>query len=156
MSSEQQFNSSLSYLDKMINITSMGEKKGKRKYRQLTLVKRVSQISESYLSKMKIEHKEYDEELKILKLAYSNVRLVDGDIFLSTIADPSSTRKRIETDVYPHLRPSNLSPFPPSRIPLPSTADTNPASSRLQFYFPSKATIEGTHHSRWRKGHRRG
>jgi hypothetical protein len=98
-SSEQQLNMTLNNLQEFCQSTSMGEKAGKRKFRNLTLIKSISQIADSLnLSNINFQ-KQIRLDLQILKLAYSNVRLVDGDIYLSTISDPSSTRKRIETDV---------------------------------------------------------
>ena len=98
-SSEQQLNQTLHCLQEYCQSTSMGEKAGKRKFRNLTLIKSISQIVESLNRSLKDYQMKNEFETQILKLAYSNVKLIDGDIFLSTIADPSSTRKRIDTDI---------------------------------------------------------
>ncbi len=98
-SSEQQLNMILNYLQEFCQSTSMGEKAGKRKFRNLTLIRSISQIADSLNQSIINFQMESKLEIQILKLAYSNVKLIDGDIFLSTISDPSSTRKRIETDI---------------------------------------------------------
>ncbi len=98
-SSEHHFNITLNCLEGICQSTSMGSEEGKRKFKYLTLVKTLSQLAESQYQSV-IDLKSIKEpELQILKNAYSNVRLVDKDIFLSSIADTSSTRKRLETDV---------------------------------------------------------
>ena len=98
-SSEQHLNVILNILQEFCQSTSMGEKAGRRKFRNLALIKSISQIANSLSLSVSNFEKESEVEIQILKLAYSNVKLVDEDIFLSTISDPSSTRKRIETDI---------------------------------------------------------
>ena len=89
----------LNNLQEFCQSTSMGEKAGKRKFRNLTLIRSISQIADSLnLSDINFQ-KQFQLDMQILRLAYSNVKLIDGDIYLSTISDPSSTRKRIETDI---------------------------------------------------------
>jgi hypothetical protein len=98
-SGEQQLNMTLNNLQEFCQSTSMGEKAGKRKFRNLTLNKSISQIADSLNRSFTNFQKQIKLDLQILKLAYSNVKLIDRDIYLSTISDPSSTRKRIETDI---------------------------------------------------------
>ncbi|MFW9855183.1 MAG: hypothetical protein ACFFFG_08975 [Candidatus Thorarchaeota archaeon] len=99
LSSEQQFNMTLNCLQNFCQTTSMGKKKGKRKLKYLTLVKTLSQLSDFLYQSFEDFKRRHEIEFQTLQMAYSNVKLVDRDIFLSSIADPSSTRKRLETDL---------------------------------------------------------
>jgi hypothetical protein len=99
LSSEHQFNTIINNLKNYCQSTSMGEKKGTRKFKYFTLIKNLSQIAGSLYQSIMSSKTEFQLELKTLSKAYSNVKLVDEDIFLSSIADPSSTRKRLETDL---------------------------------------------------------
>ncbi len=98
-SSENQFNMALDGLKEYFQSTSMSIQERSRKTKYITLVKTISQLGDS-LYQLAINYKNsHKSEFRMLKLAYSNVKLVDSEIFLSTIADPSSTRKRLETDI---------------------------------------------------------
>jgi hypothetical protein len=99
ISNEQQFNITLNALQNYCQSTSMGKKEGTRKFKNLTLIKTLSQVAEIRYQTIVDFKKAMELELQTLKLAYSNVKLINGDIFLSSIADPSSTRKRLETDL---------------------------------------------------------
>lgn len=98
-SNEQQFNTTLNCLQSFCQTTSMGKKEGKRKLKYLTLTKTISQLADSLYQSFKDFKEQHETEFQILQKAYSNVKLVDREIFLSSIADPSSTRKRLETDL---------------------------------------------------------
>ena len=99
ISNENQFNIVLDGLKEYLQSTSMSIKERGRKTKYLTLVKTISQLGDSLYQSAINYQNSHELEFRILKLAYSNVKLVDSEIFLSTIADPSSTRKRLETDI---------------------------------------------------------
>ena len=98
-SNEHQFNMALTGLKEFCQLTSMSIKERSRKTKYITLVKTLKQIGNSLFQDAINYRQSHESELRMLKLAYSNVKLVDRDIFLSTIADSSSTRKRLETDI---------------------------------------------------------
>ncbi len=98
-SSEQVFNQALTSLENYCQSTSMGEKGGKRKFVNLTLIKTLSQLADNQFQAISDFTKDHESEIYALRKAYSNVRLIDAEIFLSSIADSSSTRRRLEADL---------------------------------------------------------
>jgi hypothetical protein len=99
LSSEHQFNTTLGTLESYLHSTSMGKKDQQRKFVNLALIKTLSQIAEHLYQTVHDFKKQYNTELHTLQMAYSNVKLIDPEIYLSSIADPSSTRRRLETDL---------------------------------------------------------
>ena len=97
--SEHQFNLTLNNLHTYCQSSSMGKKGEKRKSLNLTLIRKLSQIADALIKTIVDFNDQHESEIHILQMAYSNVKLVDSEIFVSSIADPSSTRKRLETDL---------------------------------------------------------
>jgi len=99
LSSESYFNLILSSLSDFCHLSSMGKKGKKQKEIKLALIHSISQIAEKLYLELKNYSIKQEETLFNLKMAYNNVKLIDTEIFLSSIADPSSTKRRINKDI---------------------------------------------------------
>ncbi|MHA2296788.1 MAG: hypothetical protein ACXAEU_13010 [Candidatus Hodarchaeales archaeon] len=99
LSTEHYFNLILSSLSYFCHFTSMGKKSKKQKEVKLALIHSITQIAEKLYQEVENYPIKQGETLFNLKMAYSNVKLIDTEIFLSTIADPSSTKRRINKDI---------------------------------------------------------
>ena len=99
LSSESYFNLILSSLNDFCHLSSMGRKRKKQKEVKLALIHSISQIAEKLYQELKDYSIMHEETLFNLKMAYNNVKLIDTEIFLSSIADPSSTKRRINRDI---------------------------------------------------------
>jgi hypothetical protein len=99
LSTEPYFNLILSSLSDFCHLTSMGKKSKKQKEIKLALIHSISQIAEKLYQELESYPIKHKEALFNLKMAYNNVKLIDTEIFLSSIADPSSTKRRINKDI---------------------------------------------------------
>ncbi|MFW9903197.1 MAG: hypothetical protein ACFFFH_02610 [Candidatus Thorarchaeota archaeon] len=98
-STEHYFNLILSSLSDFCHLTSMGKKRKKQKEIKLALIHSISQIAENLYQDLKNYPIVHEEILFNLKMAYNNVKLIDTEIFLSSIADISSTKRRLNKDI---------------------------------------------------------
>ena len=98
-STEQYFNLILENMKQFCHSTSMETHGKKGKTVNLVITRRLSEIAEMLNQPYNVFQEKYKNEITHLKMAYSNVKLIDRDIFLSSIADPSSTKKRLRKDL---------------------------------------------------------
>jgi hypothetical protein len=98
-STEQYFNLILENMSQFCHSTSMETHGKKGKAVNLVITKSLSEIAEILYQPFQLFQQTYKNEIINLKMAYSNVKLIDREIFLSSIADPSSTKKRLRKDL---------------------------------------------------------